>query len=150
MAGRTLGEIFFGTEEDRKRAKSVLKEMRPDYQRPGEKAPVKKANPSATKDWEKAYQTLGTKTGVDAPVRAVRRAIPIPQPKPDMPKKVEQKKAEPKKVQQKPMTKAKSPTAPKKPVFKGNWVGAAPTAMQARGGARIKRSSFADLLKRKG
>jgi hypothetical protein len=38
--------------------------------------------------------------------------------------------------------------APKKPGFKGNWVGAAPTAMQARGGAKIKRKSFADLFKK--
>ena len=56
------------------------------------------------------------------------------------------KVGQPKTANPKPLT----PTAPKKPAFKGNWVGAAPTAMQARGGARIKRSSFADLLKRKG
>ncbi len=37
---------------------------------------------------------------------------------------------------------------PKKPGFKGNWKGAAPTAMQARGGAKIKRKSFADLFKK--
>ena len=41
----------------------------------------------------------------------------------------------------------KAPAA-KKPGFKGNWVGAAPTAMQARGGAKIKRKSFADLFKK--
>ena len=56
------------------------------------------------------------------------------------------KVGQPKTANPKPLT----PTAPKKPAFKGNWVNAAPTAMQARGGARIKRSSFADLLKRKG
>ena len=37
---------------------------------------------------------------------------------------------------------------PKKPGFKGNWVGAAPTEMQKRGGAKIKRKSFADLFKK--
>lgn len=39
-------------------------------------------------------------------------------------------------------------SAPKKPGFKGNWVGAAPTEMQKRGGAKIKRKSFADLFKK--
>ena len=55
------------------------------------------------------------------------------------------KVGQPKTANPKPLT----PTAPQKPAFKGNWVGAAPTAMQARGGAKIKRSSFADLLKKR-
>lgn len=40
----------------------------------------------------------------------------------------------------------KAKAAPK-PSFRGNWVGAAPTAMQARGGARIKRRSLRDLIR---
>lgn len=45
--------------------------------------PLMKGNaPSSTKSWEKAYQKVGTKTGLDSPVTAVRRAIPIPKAKP--------------------------------------------------------------------
>lgn len=55
------------------------------------KRPFKPKNPnegigkplaSSTKDVEKAYQTVGTKTRLDDPVRSVRRAIPIPKAKP--------------------------------------------------------------------
>lgn len=34
------------------------------------------------------------------------------------------------------------------PYFKGNWRGAAPTDVQARGSARVKRRSFADIFKK--
>lgn len=39
--------------------------------------------------------------------------------------------------------------APKaeRPKFRGNWVGAAPTPMQARAGQKIKRKSFSDLFR---
>lgn len=55
------------------------------------KRPFKPKNPnegvgkplaSSTKDVEKAYQTVGTRTRLDDPVRSVRRAIPIPRAKP--------------------------------------------------------------------
>ena len=55
------------------------------------KRPFKPKNPnegvgkplaSSTKDVEKAYQTVGTKTRLDDPVTSVRRAIPIPKAKP--------------------------------------------------------------------
>lgn len=36
-----------------------------------------------------------------------------------------------------------------KPKFKGNWVNAAPTEMQARGGARIRRPNLLDFLRKK-
>lgn len=41
--------------------------------------------------------------------------------------------------------------APKaeRPKFRGNWIGAAPTPMQARAGQRIKRKSFSDLFRDK-
>lgn len=41
--------------------------------------------------------------------------------------------------------------APKaeRPKFRGNWVGAAPTPMQARAGQKIKRKSFSDLFRSK-
>lgn len=46
-----------------------------------------------------------------------------------------------------PVPKPKSKSAP---AFKGNWKGAAPTAMQARGGARINRGGgLLGLIKRK-
>lgn len=45
--------------------------------------------------------------------------------------------------------KAPVKAAPAKPKFKGNWVGAAPTEMQARGGARIRRPNLLDFLRKK-
>lgn len=50
----------------------------------------------------------------------------------------------------KPKVKPKAETgkgAEKKVKFKGNWVGAAPTEMQARGGARIKRPNLLSWMK---
>lgn len=41
-------------------------------------------------------------------------------------------------------------TTKAKPAFKGNWTGAAPSAMQARGGARIDRGGgLLGMIKRK-
>lgn len=40
-------------------------------------------------------------------------------------------------------------TMPDRPKFKGNWVGAAPTEMQKRGGAKIKRPNLLDLLRKR-
>lgn len=40
-------------------------------------------------------------------------------------------------------------TMPDRPKFKGNWVGAAPTEMQKRGGAKIKRPNLLSLLRKK-
>lgn len=37
----------------------------------------------------------------------------------------------------------------KKPAFKGNWTGAAPTEMQKRGGAKIKRPNLLSLFRKK-
>lgn len=53
-----------------------------------------------------------------------------------------------KKPDKAPAKAAPKAAEPKKPGFKGNWVGAAPTEMQKRGGAKIKRKSFADLFKK--
>ena len=109
---KTWGEVFFGTEEDRKRAKDVLKEMRPEgrYELPklgivpmktesaSGKADLEKQKKSSsvasTKDVEKAYQSVNRKHGTDRPVREVFRQVPIPKAKPDKP--VEQKPAAPK------------------------------------------------------
>ncbi len=57
--------------------------------KPDKNVEPKKSEAASTKSMEKAYQAIGTRTGTDAPVRAVRRAIPIPQPKPDRPKKAD-------------------------------------------------------------
>lgn len=62
---------------------------------------------------------------------------PIPKARPAKAKPVEDRKS----------FADKAKAAPK-PSFRGNWVGAAPTAMQARGGARIKRRSLRDLLRK--
>lgn len=40
-------------------------------------------------------------------------------------------------------------TMPDRPKFKGNWVGATPTEMQKRGGAKIKRPNLLDLLRKR-
>ena len=45
--------------------------------------------------------------------------------------------------------KAQTSVSAKAPTFKGNWVGAAPTEMQKRGGAKIKRPNLLDLLRKK-
>lgn len=42
-----------------------------------------------------------------------------------------------------------SVSPPQRPKFKGNWVGAAPTEMQKRGGAKIKRPNLLSLLRKK-
>lgn len=46
------------------------------------KEKAEKDRGSPTKSWEKAYQTVGTKSRLDDPVTSVRRAIPIPKAKP--------------------------------------------------------------------
>ena len=63
-------------------------------------------------------------------------------------KNLEANKKAGKKPDKAPAKAAPKAAEPKKPGFKGNWKGAAPTAMQARGGAKIKRKSFADLFKK--
>ena len=51
----------------------------------------------------------------------------------------------------KPFVSVVTPKAPKAkaPAFKGNWVGAAPTEMQKRGGRKIKRPNLLSLLRGK-
>lgn len=61
-----------------------------------------------------------------------------------------QKAGEVIKPKAKPKVKTKTGTVKgteKKVKFKGNWVGAAPTEMQARGGARIKRPNLLSWMK---
>lgn len=48
----------------------------------------------------------------------------------------------------KPSAPKKAKAAPK-PSFRGNWVGAAPTEMQKRGGARIKRANLLDAIRKR-
>lgn len=45
--------------------------------------------------------------------------------------------------------KKKASVSAKAPAFKGNWVGATPTEMQKRGGAKIKRPNLLDLLRKR-
>lgn len=70
---------------------------------------------------------------------------------PPKPKARPVRKAEPKKVAEPPKKVQKKAEALKaeRPKFRGNWAGAAPSAMQARAGQRIKRKSFSDLLRDK-
>lgn len=68
--------------------------------------------------------------GSSAPSMARPAAPKKAAPKPEV------KKAAPKVAEKK--TFAKKAEAPAKPTFRGNWVGAAPTAMQARLGQKIK------------
>lgn len=56
-----------------------------------------------------------------------------------------------KKAQGQKKVEAPKAAAPKaeRPKFRGNWIGTAPTAMQARAGQKIKRKSFSDLFRNK-
>lgn len=147
MAEKTWTEFFFGTEEDRKRAKKVLKEMRPDYERPGEKKAEKKAVIDRRAPWTSAEAKVAkqavVRTGKGDREAAKREGMSVNRGgKTDM--------APPKpKLQPERKTPPKAKPAAKRVAFKGNWVGAAPTAMQARAGQRIKRPNLKSLLKGK-
>ena len=72
------------------------------------------------------------------PVRGAN--VPKPKPKPNVIRTTVAERTT-------PVPKPKSKPAP---AFKGNWKGAAPSAMQARGGARINRGGgLLGLIKRK-
>lgn len=141
MAERTWNEFLFGTKESREKSKKVLEEMRPDYERPGEKkAAPKKVTPS--------NPNRGLRQKGEAGLAPEKKAAPKPKLRP-APKTVEFKKknlaanqAAGKSVSKKaePLKKA-APKAAKKVAFRGNWVGAAPTEMQARGGARLRETA---------
>jgi len=75
--------------------------------------------------------------GKGNPVRGAK--IPKPKLKPVNPN-ASKKKVEKRKSTARP---------PKAPAFKGNWVGAAPTEMQKRGGRKIKRPNLLSLLRGK-
>lgn len=73
-----------------------------------------------------------------------KKSAPVPKARPDTASDFKKKNLEAnqkvgKKAAPERKTFAKKDSAPK---FRGNWKGAAPTAMQARGGARIKRKSL--------
>lgn len=100
------------------------------------KGDVAKDRPS----YQEAYENVNRKHGTDVPVAQVRRAIPIPKPKPERASsKPPIPKPKPKGLipakPAKPVRKAEK-RAEKKPSFKANWMGAAPTAMQKRAGKR--------------
>lgn len=177
MANKTWTEFFFGTEEDRKRAKKVLKEMRPDYERPGEKKAEKKAVIDRRAPWTSAEAKAAKQTVVrtgkgDRDDRPKTTQEGMRKANDDMAKmqleRLKKSKATaPPKPKARPaggMTEAKRRAAaefrkkaqgqkkveaPKaeRPKFRGNWVGAKPTEMQARGGRRIKRANLLDFLK---
>lgn len=71
---------------------------------------------------------------------------PIPKAKPQSQPKTKSFKAPSKAPSKAPERKAE---APKRPSFKGNWVGAAPTAMQARAGKKVSRPNFLSLIRGK-
>lgn len=100
------------------------------------KGDVAKDRPS----YQEAYENVNRKHGTDVPVAQVRRAIPIPKPKPERASsKPPIPKPKPKGLipakPAKPVRKAEK-RAERKPSFKANWMGAAPTAMQKRAGKR--------------
>ena len=148
MADRTWNEFLFGTEEDKKRAREVLKEMRPDYERPGEKKAEKKAVIDRRAPWTSA-EAKRAKTSISArkeakPPYAGTKAVTAKKP-------VDKKLAENFKAKmqgRRPLAKAPA-KAVTKPSFKGNWTGAAPTEMQKRGGRRIKGPNLMSYLKGK-
>ena len=55
----------------------------------------------------------------------------------------------PKKAAPATTTQAPKAAVDKKPAFKGNWTGAAPTEMQKRGGEKIKRPNLLSLLRKR-
>ena len=149
MAERTWNEFFFGTEESRKKAKNVLKEMRPDYRRPGEKMPEKKA----VIDRRPPFTSEQARKAKIAPPARKEANPPYAGTKPVKAKKAvsdEYVQSFKDKLQgQRPGKKKPVVKAAAKPAFKGNWVGAAPTEMQKRGGAKIKKANLMGYLKKK-
>lgn len=94
-----------------------------------------------------SYMDNPTQRPYDAKTSPERKPVPRPKARPDR-KMTEAKK----KVSKEPREKARAskPSAPKKkPSFRGNWVGAAPTAMQKRGGARIKGANILDAIRKR-
>lgn len=106
----------------------------------GGKQPGYKYRDSAmsNKDAEKQYRGIMSPT--DYPRSQPREKAPVPKARPARAEKP--KAAEPRK------SFADKPKAAPKPSFRGNWAGAAPTEMQARGGAKIRRKSLRDLLRK--
>ena len=150
MAEKTWNEFFFGTEEDRKRAREVLKEMRPDYQRPGEKMPEKKAvidrRPPFTSEQARKAKVARPVRKEEKPPHAGAKPVKAKKAVSDeyvqnFKDKLQGQRPGKKKPVAKPVAKVG---------FKGNWVGAAPTEMQKRGGARIKKkATLMGYLKKK-
>ena len=99
----------------------------------------KKGAAMSNKDAEKQYR--GVMNPTDYPISSAREKAPIPKARPARAEKP--RAADPRKT----FAKKDSPKAAPKIPFRGNWVGAAPTEMQARGGARIKRRSLRDLIR---
>jgi len=100
---KTWGEVFFGTEEDRKRAKDVLKEMRPEgrYELPKLGiVPMKTETASGKADLEKPKKASLPDKGVRKPVVSYQKTVVAVSEKPKAPmpkaKPADQKPAAPK------------------------------------------------------
>jgi len=108
----------------------------------GGKQPGYKYRDSAmsNKDAEKQYRGIMSPT--DYPISGAREKAKAPVPKARPARAEKARAAEPRK------NFADKAKAAPKPSFRGNWVGAAPTEMQARGGAKIRRKSLRDLLRK--
>jgi hypothetical protein len=128
---------------------------------------VRYRNPDAKGDLE---QYVNRKEKSDQPQRVNRaekgnpvRGANVPKPKPK-PARTAEGATAPVKPKPKPVrpsavvrttvaertTPAPKPKSKPAPAFKGDWKGAAPTAMQARGGARINRGGgLLGLIKKK-
>lgn len=124
-------EFLFGSKESRARSKEVLKEMRPQYERP--KIGGAKSDPTP-KNPNNGLGAMGRKAD-PMPKNpnnglGMKAAPPKPKAKPAMPAAAAPK----------PKAKPAMP-ATSKSNFKGNWKGAAPSEMQARGGARLKETA---------
>lgn len=110
------------------------------------KKEVRQATPGLSPDPEFIKQQIAKKKasvggGEDKP----RVQAPIPKARPA--RAGEPKVAKPRAAEPRKSFADKAKAAPK-PSFRANWVGAAPTAMQARGGAKIRRKSLRDLLRK--
>jgi hypothetical protein len=126
-AGRKASEIF----GDRRAAGKKVSETSVNR--------TEKGTLSATGD-RRAAGRKASETSVNRAEKSDKSIPPKPKLKPERKAKKEERKA--------PKRKAEGTKASKQR-FKGNWVGAAPTEMQKRGGQKLKNSSLMRYLRSK-
>lgn len=125
-AGRKASEIF----GDRRAAGRKVSETSVNRSEKVDR-PLRKASGTYTQSYENA---------TTSELKGDKGGPPKPKLKPERKAKKEERKAPKKKVEGAKASKQR---------FKGNWVGAAPTAMQKRGGQKMKNSSLMRYLRSK-